>query len=63
MAKLIDDSGGLPMRLQGMTRSCHEQMDSPEYRAIRSRLDDFAAGKVGPDAVVPQPCDAPEITP
>jgi hypothetical protein len=63
MAKLIEDNGGLPMRLEGMTRSCHEQMESPEYRAVRSRLDDFSAGKVGPDAVVPQPCDAAEITP
>jgi hypothetical protein len=63
MAKLIEDNGGLPMRLQGMTRSCHEQMDSPEYRLIRSRLDDYASGKAGVDAVVPQPCDAAEITP
>jgi hypothetical protein len=63
MAKLIEDHGGLPVRLDGMTRTCREQMDSPEYRMVRSRLDDYAAGKVGPDSVVPQPCDAAEITP
>jgi hypothetical protein len=63
MAKLIEDNGGLPMRLDGMTRTCREQMDSPEYRAVRSRLDDYAAGKSGPDSVVAQPCDAAEITP
>jgi hypothetical protein len=63
MAKLIEDNGGLPVRLDGMTRTCREQMDSPEYRTVRSRLDDYTAGKAGPDTVVPQPCDAAEITP
>jgi hypothetical protein len=63
MAKLIEDNGGLPMRLEGMTRSCREQFDSPEYRLVRSRLDDFSSGKLGSDAVITQPCDAPEITP
>ena len=63
MAKLIEDNGGLPVRLEGMTRSCHEQIDSPEYRVVRGRLDNYAAGKTGPDAVVVQPCDATEITP
>lgn len=63
MAKLIEDNGGLPVRLEGMARSCREQIDSPEYRAVRSRLDDYAADKTGPDTVVAQPCDATEITP
>jgi hypothetical protein len=63
MAKMIEDNGGLPVRLDGMTRSCHEQMESPEYRSVRSRLDAFAAGKAGADSVVPQPCDAAEISP
>lgn len=60
---LIDDNGGLPIRLEGMTRTCREQIDSPEYRAVRERLDSFAAGKSGPDAVVPQQCDADAIGP
>jgi hypothetical protein len=63
MAKMIEDTGGLPVRLEGMTRSCREQADSPEYRVVRSRLDDYSVGKSGPDAVVAQPCDATEITP
>jgi hypothetical protein len=63
MAKLIEDNGGLPVRLEGMTRTCHEQFDSPEYRQVRGRLDDYAAGKVGPDAVVTAGCDAVEIRP
>lgn len=63
MAKLIEDNGGLPVRLEGMTRTCREQIDSPEYRQVRSRLDDYVAGKAGPDAVIAEPCDAAEITP
>jgi hypothetical protein len=63
MAKMIEDNSGLPIRLEGMTRTCHEQSGSPEYRLVRGRLDDYAAGKSGPDTVVPQPCDAAEITP
>jgi hypothetical protein len=63
MAKLIETNGGLPVRLDGMTRTCREQSESPEYRAVLSRLDDYAAGKAGPEAVVAQPCDATEITP
>lgn len=63
MAKLIEANGGLPVRLEGMTRTCREQRDSPEYRAVRSGLDDYAAGKAGADRVVGQPCDAAEISP
>jgi hypothetical protein len=63
MAKLIEDHGGLPMRLEGMTRTCREQMDSPEYRAVRSRLDAYGAGNAGVDTVVSAPCDAAEISP
>jgi hypothetical protein len=63
MTKLIEDTGGLPVRLDGMTRTCREQMQSPEYQAIHARLDEFSAGKSGPDSVIPEACDAAEITP
>lgn len=63
MSKLIEENGGLPIRLEGMTQTCREQRESSEYRAVRSRLDDFAAGRISPDAVVAQPCDASEIVP
>ena len=63
MDKLIDDHGGLPSRLPGMTQNCREQLESPAYRQVRLRLDAYAAGRSGPDPVVPQPCDATEITP
>jgi hypothetical protein len=51
------------MRLEGMTRTCREQMDSPEYQAVRLRLDAYSAGAAGRDDVVPGPCDADRITP
>ncbi len=63
LATLIEENGGQPVRLDGMTRTCREQLESPEYRQVRSRLDDYAAGRAEPDAVFVQPCDAAEITP
>ena len=63
MAKLIEDNGGLPVRLDGMTRTCREQSETPEYQAIRARLDAFSAGKLGVSGVVPAACDAAEISP
>jgi hypothetical protein len=63
MAKLIEDNGGLPVRLGGMTRTCREQSETPEYQAIRARLDGYSAGKIGVDGVVPAACDAAEISP
>nr|WP_294505697.1 hypothetical protein [uncultured Rhodopila sp.] len=63
MAKLIEDNGGLPVRLEGMTRTCREQSETPEYQAIRARLDAFSVGKLGVDGVVAAACDAAEINP
>jgi hypothetical protein len=60
---LIEQTGGLPIRLEGMTRTCREQIDSPEYQAVRSRLDAYSAGSAGCDDVVPTPCDATQIAP
>ncbi len=63
MARLIEDNGGLPVRLKGMTRTCREQIDSPEYQAVRHHLDDYASGKVTAEAVVDGTCDADDILP
>ena len=63
ITNLIEKSGGLPVRLDGMTQTCHAQMASAEYRTVRRRLEDFYVGKIGADAVVAQPCDAAEIAP
>ena len=51
--ELIEQTGGMPVRLEGMTRTCREQMDSPEYQAVRARLDAYSAGAAGRDDVVP----------
>ena len=61
--ELIEQTGGMPVRLEGMTRTCREQMDSPEYRAVQSRLDAYSAGTAGRDDIVPAPCDADRIAP
>jgi hypothetical protein len=63
MAKLIEDNGGLPVRLEGMTRTCREQMDSTEYQQVRGRLDAYSAGKADVDSVVGAACDATDIAP
>ncbi len=60
---MIEENGGLPNRLDGMTQTCHEQRSSDTYRAVRSRLDDYAAGKAPVAAIVPEPCEAEIISP
>ncbi len=61
--QMIEQTGGLPVRLQGMTSTCREQMDSPEYQAVRARLEAYSAGTASRDDIVPSPCDAAQITP
>jgi hypothetical protein len=63
MARLIEDNGGLPVRLEGMARTCREQIDSPEYQAVRHHLDDYVSGKLTAEAVVDGACEAEEILP
>ena len=63
IAKIIEDNGGLPVRLDGMTRTCREQMEDFEYRSVLDRLNTFSAGKLDAATVIPGPCDAVEITP
>ena len=60
---LIEQTGGMPVRLEGMTRTCREQMDSPEYQAIRARLEAYSTGSVGRDDIVPWSCEAAQIIP
>jgi hypothetical protein len=60
---MIDEHGGLPVRLDGMSQTCHEQMDSPEYRSLRARLDRYAAGQSPLSEVITAPCDATTIVP
>jgi hypothetical protein len=63
LRQMIDEHGGLPVRLEGMTRTCREQMDSPEYQALRGQLDRYQRGEISADAIVPAPCDAASMAP
>ncbi len=60
---LIDSHGGLPMRLEGMSMTCHEQQASDDYRQFRDRLNQYSQGGLTAEAVIAAPCDAPDIAP
>ena len=60
---MIDSNGGLPMRLEGMSMTCHEQQASDDYRQFRDRLDQYSQGGLPAEAVIAAPCDAPDIAP
>jgi hypothetical protein len=66
-AKAIDEMiiahGGLPVRLDGMTMTCHEQLMSPANQQLRAALDRYQNGQTDAASILPAACDAPEITP
>ena len=59
----IEQNGGLPPRLEGMSLTCHEQRTSADYRSFRDRLERFAAGTAVAETVIPEPCGADTISP
>lgn len=63
MESMIESRGGLPMRLDGMSMTCHEQQASGDYQRFRSQLDQYAQGALPADAVIAAPCDAPDLAP
>ena len=63
IAGMIEQRGGLPMQLDGMPMTCHEQQASDGYRRFRSMLDQYAEGSLPAAAVISAPCDAPDLTP
>jgi len=63
MQRLIEDNGGLPRELVGMSTTCHAQQSSDGYRAYRALLERYQAGVVTAEAVIPAACDAAEVTP
>ncbi len=60
---LIETRGGLPIRLDGMSMTCHAQRASDDYRELRDRLEQYAQGKLPAQAIIAAPCDAPDIAP
>ncbi len=63
MESMIEDHGGLPMQLDGMPLTCHEQQASDGYKRFRSLLDQYAQGSLPAEAVIAAPCDAPDLAP
>lgn len=63
MEEMVETRGGLPMRLDGMSTTCHGQQADSGYRSFRERLDQYARGDLPAEAIIAAPCDAPEITP
>ncbi len=63
MASMIESHGGLPMQLDGMSMTCHEQQASDDYKRFRGLLDQYAQGGLPAEAVIAAPCDAPDLAP
>jgi hypothetical protein len=60
---MIEEHGGLPIRLDGMSQTCREQQDSAPYQTLRSRLEAYDDGAMTSAALITAPCDAGTITP
>jgi hypothetical protein len=63
MRHIIDTNGGMPVKLDGMTRTCREQIDSSDYQHLRGLLEQYSRGEVTADAIFPAPCDAKSLIP
>jgi hypothetical protein len=61
--KIVEERGGLPNRIEGMTTTCHEHQSSPDYVQLRDRLDAYVEGQMEPNAIIPGDCDAGSFTP
>jgi hypothetical protein len=63
MQRMVEENGGLPRELAGMSTTCHAQQASAPYREFRALLERYAGGAVPAEAVIPAPCDAADIMP
>ena len=63
MAKVVDDTGGLPSRLPGMAQTCQEHLSSPAVTELRATLQQYSAGELTAAALLPAACDAPSMEP
>jgi len=63
MKQLVEENGGLPRELVGMSTTCHAQQVSEGYRDFRALLERYQAGGTTAEAVIPAACDAADITP
>lgn len=63
MKQLVEEHGGLPRELVGMSTTCHAQQASEGYRSFRALLERYQAGEATAEAVIPAACDAADILP
>lgn len=56
IAQMIEEHGGLLVKLDGMTQTCHERNSTLEYTAYRERLLQYAARQAPAGDVVAEPC-------
>jgi hypothetical protein len=63
MQRLIEDNGGMPRELAGMSTTCHEQQASEAYRNFRALLERYQAGGAPAESVIPAACDAADVMP
>jgi hypothetical protein len=63
MKQLVEENGGLPRELVGMSTTCHAQQASEGYRSFRALLERYQAGGATAEAVIPAACDAADVMP
>ena len=63
IGEMVEDQGGLPVQLDGLSGTCHAHWADEGYGRLRRRLLQYAAGDLPATAIVAAPCDAPVITP
>jgi hypothetical protein len=63
MKQLVEENGGLPRELVGMSTTCHAQQVSEGYRSFRALLERYQAGGATAEAVIPAACDAADVMP
>jgi hypothetical protein len=54
--RLVEDNGGLPVRVEGMSQTCHERNAGAEYVAFRARLMLYGQKQVPAGEVAAEPC-------
>lgn len=60
---MVDKNGGLPVQLEGMSNTCHEQRNTEAFQHLTEALRQYGGGQRGIDAVIPAKCDDPDILP
>ncbi|MFC7475482.1 hypothetical protein ACFQS7_14015 [Dankookia sp. GCM10030260] len=63
MKQLVEENGGMPRELVGMSTTCRAQQAGEGYRDFRALLERYQAGDVTAEAVIPAACDAANIMP